>query len=267
MRALWLGIAAVVVVGCGNPELEQKVTTLTEEKAQLEKQLQSLKGENARLQRQLERARKLSDRKKAEKVEAKEVSPDDLKKIREGLGLQEGQKLFATFKTSMGDMVAELHVDKTPITVENFVRLAEGTKEWTTPSGEKVKKPLYKGTKFHRVIPKFMVQGGDPKGNGSGGPGYQFQDEFHPDLKHDKPGILSMANRGPGTNGSQFFITEVPTKHLDNRHTVFGEVIENVQLVAKMTGVEKMSSSPRDSRPKVDIILKDVVIGRGAPKK
>ncbi len=120
--------------------------------------------------------------------------------------------LYATFKTSMGDIVIQLFDDKAPKTVANFVGLASGTKEWTDPkTGEKVKKPIYNGTIFHRVIPGFMIQGGDPLGNGTGGPGFRFEDEFHPDLRHTKGGILSMANAGPNTNGSQFFITLAPT--------------------------------------------------------
>src|SRR5512147_2549650 len=130
--------------------------------------------------------------------------------------------LIATFKTSMGDIVVRLFEDKAPKTVENFVGLATGTKEWTDPkTGGKVKRPLYNGTLFHRVIPGFMIQGGDPLGSGTGGPGYRFADEFSPDLRHNKAGILSMANSGPNTNGSQFFITLAPTPHLDNRHSVF----------------------------------------------
>ena len=118
--------------------------------------------------------------------------------------------VFATFKTSMGDLVVKLFPEKAPKTVENFLGLAEGTREWKDPrSGQTVKKPLYDGTVFHRVIPQFMIQGGDPLGTGTGGPGYKFGDEIGPDNKFSKPGLLAMANAGPGTNGSQFFITEV----------------------------------------------------------
>jgi cyclophilin family peptidyl-prolyl cis-trans isomerase len=134
------------------------------------------------------------------------------------------KKYTATLKTDKGDIVLELFADKTPVTVNNFVFLA--------------REGFYDGIIFHRVIADFMVQGGDPTGKGSGGPGYRFADEFHPSLKHDKPGILSMANAGPGTNGSQFFITHVPTPHLDNKHSVFGQVIGGMDVL--------MSIPPRD---------------------
>jgi cyclophilin family peptidyl-prolyl cis-trans isomerase len=123
----------------------------------------------------------------------------------------------ATFETELGDIVVKLFVDKTPVTVNNFVFLAQNN--------------FYDNTIFHRVIADFMVQGGDPTGTGRGGPGYRFADEFHPSLKHNKPGILSMANAGPNTNGSQFFITHVPTPWLDNKHSVFGEVIDGIDVL------------------------------------
>ena len=142
---------------------------------------------------------------------------------------------FATFKTSLGDIVVKLLPQKAPKTVENFVALAEGTKEWKDPrSGQTVKKPLFDGTVFHRVIPQFMIQGGDPLGNGTGGPGYKFADETRPDDQFNKPGILAMANSGPNTNGSQFFITEVPTPWLNGKHTIFGEVVKGFELVPKI---------------------------------
>jgi peptidyl-prolyl cis-trans isomerase A (cyclophilin A) len=169
--------------------------------------------------------------------------------------------VYATFKTSMGDIVIQLFDEKAPKTVANFVALASGTKEWTDPkSGDKVKKPIYNGTIFHRVIPGFMIQGGDPLGNGTGGPGFRFEDEFHPDLRHTKGGILSMANAGPNTNGSQFFITLAPTLHLDNRHSVFGEVVKGQEVVVAI------GATPRDGRdrPSKDIVIKEVVISRGS---
>src|SRR5947199_10029450 len=133
--------------------------------------------------------------------------------------------VYATLKTSMGDIVIQLFDDKAPKTVANFVGLANGTKEWTDPkTREKTKRPLYNGTIFHRVIPGFMIQGGDPLGNGTGGPGYQFEDEFRRDLRFDRPYLLAMANAGPDTNGSQFFVTVVPTPHLNDKQTIVGEV-------------------------------------------
>jgi peptidyl-prolyl cis-trans isomerase A (cyclophilin A) len=162
--------------------------------------------------------------------------------------------MFATFKTSLGDIVVKLFPEKAPKTVENFVGLAEGTKEWKDPkSGQMVKKPLYDGTLFHRVIPQFMIQGGDPLGNGTGGPGYKFADEIGPDNKFSKPGLLAMANAGPNTNGSQFFITEVPTPWLDKGHTIFGEVVKGFELVPKIVAAG-------NSKVKLD----KVVITRGA---
>ena len=169
--------------------------------------------------------------------------------------------LYATLKTTMGDIVVQLFDDKAPKTVANFVGLATGTREWTDPkTQEKVKRPLYNGTIFHRVIPGFMIQGGDPVGNGTGGPGYRFEDEFNPDLRHTKGGILSMANAGPNTNGSQFFITLAPTLHLDNRHSVFGAVVKGEEVVIAIGNVAR---NPND-RPIKDVVLKEVVITRGS---
>jgi peptidyl-prolyl cis-trans isomerase A (cyclophilin A) len=156
-------------------------------------------------------------------------------------------------------MLVRLFDDKAPKTVQNFVELAEGKREFDDPqSGEKVKRPYYDGLTFHRVIPDFMIQGGCPLGTGTGGPGYEFEDEFHPELKHDVPGVLSMANAGPNTNGSQFFITVAATPWLDDRHSVFGKVVEGQEIATKI------SKLPRDAqdRPREPVILERVVIER-----
>ena len=155
----------------------------------------------------------------------------------------------AIFHTTAGDLTCELFPKQAPKTVENFIGLATGTKDWINPNSRKKQHglPLYNGTIFHRVIPNFMIQGGDPLGTGEGGPGYSFEDEFSSDLKFDVPGRLAMANSGPNTNGSQFFITEVPTPHLDGRHTIFGQCTpESVELVKQ---IARKAADPRDNRP------------------
>ena len=165
----------------------------------------------------------------------------------------------ATFDTSEGTFKVKLYDDKAPKTVANFVGLATGTQEWTDPkTNQKVSRPFYDGLIFHRVIDGFMIQGGCPLGQGTGGPGYKFADEFHPTLRHSKAGILSMANSGPNTNGGQFFITLGPTPHLDNRHSVFGEVVEGMEIV-KQIGSTKVG--PRD-RPVKDIVIEAITIER-----
>ena len=143
-------------------------------------------------------------------------------------------KLMARFVTSAGSLEAVLYEDETPRTVANFVALAMGTVEWRTPQGETTTEPLYKDVKFHRVIPSFMIQCGCPRGNGTGSPGWRFADEFKPGLSHDGPGTLAMANSGPNTNGSQFYITEGAAPWLDGKHTVFGKVTNNVELVKQI---------------------------------
>ena len=149
---------------------------------------------------------------------------------------------YAHFTTSEGKFTIQLYDQDAPKTVENFVGLATGAKEWTDPrTGRKSTAPYYNGTVFHRVIDAFMIQGGDPLGQGTGGPGYKFADEFHPKRRHAKAGVLSMANSGPNSNGSQFFITHVATPWLDNKHSIFGQVIENTQdVVNKVRQGDKM---------------------------
>ena len=169
--------------------------------------------------------------------------------------------VYAQFVTSEGNFTVRLFDREAPKTVENFVGLAEGTKEWTDPrTSQKVTKPYYDGVIFHRVIDGFMIQGGDPLGQGMGGPGYTFQDEFHPSLRHNKAGILSMANRGPNTNGGQFFITLGPTPHLDDRHSVFGEVTDGMDVVRKI-GTTRTGAQ---DRPVKDIVIHSIKIERPA---
>ena len=168
--------------------------------------------------------------------------------------------LHAHFTTSDGEFTVRLFDHEAPHTVENFVGLAEGTKEWTDPkTGTRVTRPFYNGLMFHRVIDGFMIQGGCPLGTGTGGPGYKFGDEFHPTLKHTRAGILSMANAGPGTNGSQFFITLDATPWLDNRHSVFGEVTEGMDVIRKIGTTP--TSKPGD-RPLKPIAVQSVAIKR-----
>jgi peptidyl-prolyl cis-trans isomerase A (cyclophilin A) len=167
--------------------------------------------------------------------------------------------VHAQFETTLGNFTVELFEAQAPKTVANFVGLAEGTKEWTHPgTKERSHAPFYDGIIFHRVIAGFMLQGGDPLGQGYGGPGYQFEDEFNPDLRHDRAGILSMANAGPNTNGSQFFITLGPTPHLDRRHAIFGAVVEGMDVVEK---IGKVPTGPND-RPKTPVVMNAVKIVR-----
>jgi peptidyl-prolyl cis-trans isomerase A (cyclophilin A) len=169
--------------------------------------------------------------------------------------------VYAQFVTSEGNFTVRLFDQEATKTVENFVGLAEGTRQWTDPrTNQKVTRPYYDGVIFHRVIDKFMIQSGDPLGQGIGGPGYTFNDEFHPKLRHDKAGILSMANRGPNTNGGQFFITLGPTPHLDDRHSVFGEVTEGMDVVRKI-GSTATGSQDRPLKP---IVIQTIKIERRA---
>ncbi|MGP4023095.1 peptidylprolyl isomerase [Actinomadura sp. 3N407] len=170
-------------------------------------------------------------------------------------------EIFATLNTSLGKIVIQLYPEQAPETVANFVDLAEGNRTWHDPrTGQKSNEPLYNGTIFHRVIDQFMLQGGDPLGTGTGGPGYEFKDEFHPDLKFNRPYLLAMANAGPGTNGSQFFITlsVAHTQHLTGRHTIFGKVIEGTDVVDRIGKVP----TGRQDRPKEDVVIQSVTIER-----
>jgi peptidyl-prolyl cis-trans isomerase A (cyclophilin A) len=165
--------------------------------------------------------------------------------------------LYAVFETTLGEITCRLFPDKTPKTVDNFVGLANGTKESVdAKTRQPVKKRFYDGLTFHRVIPKFMIQGGCPQGTGTGGPGYKFEDEFTKDLKFDRPGKLAMANSGPGTNGSQFFITLAPTDWLNQHHTIFGEVVKGQDVVEKLVAVPR----DRGDRPQTPVVMKAVRI-------
>lgn len=170
------------------------------------------------------------------------------------------EQLYATLKTNQGDIEIRLLPDYAPRTVRNFVELAQGAREWTHPAtGEKSTDKLYDGTAFHRVISGFMIQGGDPLGNGTGGPGYQFEDEIHPDLAFDKPYLMAMANAGPDTNGSQFFITVSPTTWLNRKRTIFGEVTDAAsQKVVDAIAITR--TNPRTERPLNDVVIESVVV-------
>ncbi len=175
------------------------------------------------------------------------------------------EQLYATLKTNRGDIEVRLFPNHAPKTVKNFVELAEGSREWVNPeTGEKSAERLYDGTVFHRVISGFMIQGGDPLGNGTGGPGYQFEDEIHPDLGFTKPYLLAMANAGPGpsgtgTNGSQFFITVAPTTWLTGKHTIFGEVV-NVDGQKVVDSIANAPTDGRTDRPVQEVVIESVSI-------
>ena len=168
--------------------------------------------------------------------------------------------VHAEFATTEGSFTVRLFDQEAPETVANFTGLAEGTKEWTHPGTQKkmTNAPFYDGIIFHRVIEGFMIQGGDPLGQGYGGPGYQFEDEFHPELKHDRAGLLSMANAGPNTNGSQFFITLGPTPHLDRKHSIFGRVVDGLDVVESIGSVK----TDRSDRPMTPVVMNKITIER-----
>ncbi|MCY1016657.1 peptidylprolyl isomerase [Pyxidicoccus sp. MSG2] len=177
--------------------------------------------------------------------------------------VQAGQEVYATLTTNQGAIVVRLFSKDAPKTVANFVGLATGEKPWTDPnSGQRVTdRPLYQGVIFHRVIPGFMIQGGDPTGTGRGDPGYRFEDEFQSGRTFNKPGLLAMANAGPGTNGSQFFITTSTPDYLNNRHTIFGEVVQGYDVVAKISNVQRDS---RD-RPQTPVVIEKISMSDQAP--
>lgn len=219
-----------------NEKLRMRVADLTRTNERIEKDSEALKARLERLE---------GDAKKAQNIERAA-----------SLGLQPGQKLVATIQTSMGDIHCTLRPDEAPETVANFVQLARGEKDWTdSKTQEPTRRPLYDGTIFHRVIPDFMIQGGDPLGTGTGGPGYRFEDEFGENTVFDHVGILAMANSGPDTNGSQFFITDGTPTHLNGKHTVFGDC-DNQDVTTKIANTKK---GPRD-RPVVDVVIKHIKV-------
>jgi peptidyl-prolyl cis-trans isomerase A (cyclophilin A) len=165
----------------------------------------------------------------------------------------------ATFETSMGSFTVRLMAEHAPKTVDNFVSLAKGDREWTDPRGRRTSEPLYDGTIFHRVISDFMIQGGDPRGTGTGGPGYTFEDEVSGGPSFDRPGLLAMANAGPGTNGSQFFVTVTATPWLTGKHTIFGEVVDGYDVVER---ISRTDTGPQD-RPSADVVLEHVRVDEG----
>ena len=177
--------------------------------------------------------------------------------------VQAGQEVYATLDTNQGAIVVRLFSKDAPKTVANFVGLATGEKPWTDPnSGQRVTdRPLYQGVIFHRVIPGFMIQGGDPTGTGRGDPGYRFEDEFQSGRTFNKPGLLAMANAGPGTNGSQFFITTSTPDYLNNRHTIFGEVVQGYEVVEKISNVER----DRSDRPRQPVVIQKISMSDQAP--
>ena len=240
-------LLTMLLAGCG-PDTE------------LTAEVDRLEGEVDELTLKLERTERERDALKNRVATLQErVDAQKLAEMLQKLGLEPGQALGATLDTTQGTITCELWPEHAPITVTNFVELAEGSREWTDPAtGEKTDRKLYDGTIFHRVIPGFMIQGGDPLGKGTGGPGYKFQDEVDSGLKFDKPGLLAMANAGPGTNGSQFFITLGTPAHLNGKHTIFG-FCEPQETVKAIAGVERGS---RD-KPVEDQVLKRVTITRG----
>jgi peptidyl-prolyl cis-trans isomerase A (cyclophilin A) len=236
---------ALFLVACGSPEMEA-------ENAALKKEISKLKAAAKSSEQAAE--------KQATKLSAlrKELSALQSAETFKLLGVEPGDKLGARFHTSLGTIDCSLLPDVAPKTVLNFVQLAEGGREWTDPkTGEMSSAPLYSGTIFHRVIPKFMIQGGDPQGTGRGGPGYRFEDEAQPSVTFDAPGLLAMANAGPNTNGSQFFITDRSTPaHLNGKHTIFGRC-ENLDVVERIATVESQRT-----KPVLDVVLQRVEITR-----
>ena len=237
----------LLMTACGPDE------ALVAEKAELEVKLADSKKSIARLERETR-----TQEKRMAKLE-QELKKLKKEKTYRRLGIKPEAELHAVLQTSLGDIRCKLWPNIAPKTVLNFVELAEGHRAWTDPETSKeVRRPLYNGTIFHRVIPEFMIQGGDPLGTGAGGPGYEFEDELSPEVRFEHPGALAMANQGPATNGSQFFVAEGTPEHLNGKHTIFGQCAESMDVVRSIARV------PRDKRdrPKREVVLQRVRILR-----
>jgi peptidyl-prolyl cis-trans isomerase A (cyclophilin A) len=248
--AIWIYLAAFMIITWSfkSHSEETPKTEVTKEIPATKTEKKKAKAEEKKVDDKIEDAKSSGASKKSKN-----------KKDKAQAAQTKGTPMYAIFETTQGTFKIKLFADKAPKTVENFVGLAEGTKEFTDPkTGKQTKRPFYDGLIFHRVIPNFMVQGGCPLGTGTGGPGYKFEDEIARDLKHDKPGKLSMANAGPNTNGSQFFITVAATPWLDGKHAIFGEVSENYDLVKQISEVR----TGANDKPAEPIIIKHVKIVR-----
>lgn len=243
-----LFLMLIGVTGCG---AEAK-----KENEALKQQVESLEMEKSRLKKDLEQKDKQLQSLRDQMKEA------EVTLITSRLGVTDPSiHLYAIMKTSLGDVTFDLHWKEAPRTVANFVELAEGKRAWKDPkTQQQVTRPFYDGLIFHRIIPDFMIQGGDPNGDGTGGPGYDFDDEFTPSMVFDRTGLLAMANRGPNTNGSQFFITTSTPRHLDQKHTIFGEVVKGMDVVTTMS---KVKTGAQD-RPETPVVINSLQIVRAA---
>ncbi len=261
-----------VVVSCGialwcagcvgrgaHDEVVADRDALRERVTHLERQALDLRSERDRARAEAAAARAIAD------AASKRAREAEITATRRALGLGPEAGLSATLVTDLGDIECALWVDVAPVTVRAFVELAEGTREWTDPRTEQRRRvPLYDGTVFHRVLPGFMIQGGDPRGDGSGGPGFTFDDEIDPDVAFDQPGLLAMANTGPDTNGSQFFITAGTPRHLDGKHTIFGRCDPRVVDEIASQPVTRSRQNPDEvSRPVEPVTLRKVRVDRG----
>lgn len=248
--AIWIYVAAFMIITWSfkSHSADAPATEVTKEIPTSKAEKKKAKAEEKKVDEKIEDAKASATTKKSKNKKDKAQSAQT-----------KGTPMYAIFETTQGTFKIKLFADKAPKTVDNFVGLAEGTKEFTDPkTGKQTKRPFYDGLIFHRVIPNFMIQGGCPLGTGTGGPGYKFEDEIAPGLKHDKPGKLSMANAGPNTNGSQFFITVAATPWLDGKHAIFGEVVENYDLVKAISEVR----TGANDKPAEPITIKHVKIVR-----